>query len=279
MSDHISDTQGRRISYSAESRPPFEDKPCMVSRYTMPVPSSPGKPIRIAPGEGLIKVESFMVNDEPHRFVNAAGEPLDEVPTVIYLGVPSEDHPTAAYAVKLDFDSYEGLEGVAALDRAIEKRQDDQIISRDPRSGLEMVEFIAHRSSPVEKPSTRYDLTNGALTLEAFAGQMSTQDVDISALLAQSDLLTDIPFKDTGAAPIGYHRTVTDEAFVEAHEELERYDPPWLRETMWAVHNLIAHPVSEVAYWAGKLAAPIGRFGEWLHDVTVPRHPYNTGRG
>ena len=33
----------------------------------------------------------------------------------------------------------------------------------------------------------------------------------------------------------------------------------------WTVHNVIAHPVSEVAFQLGML-----RFSEWIHDVTAP---------
>lgn len=57
------------------------------------------------------------------------------------------------------------------------------------------------------------------------------------------------------------------------------YDPPAKRELMWAAHNLIAHPLSELTHWLGFVCPPIRRFGEWLHDVTVPRHAPNTGRG
>lgn len=42
----------------------------------------------------------------------------------------------------------------------------------------------------------------------------------------------------------------------------------------WAIHNLIAHPVSEVCFWLH-----IPRFGNWLHDATVPEHDTGTGRG
>jgi hypothetical protein len=45
-------------------------------------------------------------------------------------------------------------------------------------------------------------------------------------------------------------------------------------ELTWAVHNLIAHPVSEVLYWVG-----LGRLGNRLHDASVPKHTKGTGRG
>jgi hypothetical protein len=50
-------------------------------------------------------------------------------------------------------------------------------------------------------------------------------------------------------------------------------------EFWWAVHNLVAHPVSELCYWGGKLVPPVGRFGDWIHDATVPTHEAGTGRG
>lgn len=55
-----------------------------------------------------------------------------------------------------------------------------------------------------------------------------------------------------------------------------------LREDLgWAAHNLIAHPVSEICYWLGYATASdrFDRFGEWLHEATVPDHEEGTGRG
>ena len=45
-------------------------------------------------------------------------------------------------------------------------------------------------------------------------------------------------------------------------------------DVMWAIHNIIAHPVSEVCHWIG-----MDRFGGWLHDATVPDHKPGEGRG
>lgn len=42
----------------------------------------------------------------------------------------------------------------------------------------------------------------------------------------------------------------------------------------WTLHNLVAHPVSELLYQAG-----FDDWGNWLHDVTVPTHVKGTGRG
>lgn len=50
-----------------------------------------------------------------------------------------------------------------------------------------------------------------------------------------------------------------------------RSGPAWF---WWAVHNLIAHPASEVLYWIG-----LGRLGFWFHDATIPKHEQGTGRG
>lgn len=41
----------------------------------------------------------------------------------------------------------------------------------------------------------------------------------------------------------------------------------------WAIHNLIAHPVSEL-YWLR-----LGNLGNRLHDRTLPVHKPGTGRG
>lgn len=45
----------------------------------------------------------------------------------------------------------------------------------------------------------------------------------------------------------------------------------------WTVHNIIAHPLSEVVWLisCGKLES----FSNWIHDVTLPIHPKGQGRG
>lgn len=42
----------------------------------------------------------------------------------------------------------------------------------------------------------------------------------------------------------------------------------------WPVHNIIAHPISEILTWIG-----LGGWGNKLHDVTVPPHREGEGRG
>jgi hypothetical protein len=44
----------------------------------------------------------------------------------------------------------------------------------------------------------------------------------------------------------------------------------------WSLHNLIAHPLSEMVYLAG-----FEEISNWIHDVTIPDHDHeaNTGRG
>lgn len=42
----------------------------------------------------------------------------------------------------------------------------------------------------------------------------------------------------------------------------------------WTLHNLIAHPVSEVLYQAG-----LQKLSDKIHDRTVPEHEPGTGRG
>jgi hypothetical protein len=43
----------------------------------------------------------------------------------------------------------------------------------------------------------------------------------------------------------------------------------------WTVHNLVGHPLSEVAFQLGAQ-----RLSDWLHDWTIPFHdPGNEGRG
>ena len=42
----------------------------------------------------------------------------------------------------------------------------------------------------------------------------------------------------------------------------------------WTLHNLVAHPLSEVLYQCG-----FEDLGNRLHDATVPKHEPGTGRG
>jgi hypothetical protein len=42
----------------------------------------------------------------------------------------------------------------------------------------------------------------------------------------------------------------------------------------WTAHNLISHPLSEVAYLLG-----FKELSGWIHDVTIPDHTPGTGRG
>ena len=42
----------------------------------------------------------------------------------------------------------------------------------------------------------------------------------------------------------------------------------------WTLHNLIAHPLSEMAFQLGFTS-----FDEWIHDATIPTHVPGTGRG
>jgi hypothetical protein len=48
----------------------------------------------------------------------------------------------------------------------------------------------------------------------------------------------------------------------------------------WPVHNLIAHPLSEIVYW---IVRPAGKkkaedISGWIHDITLPVDRSN-GRG
>jgi hypothetical protein len=50
-------------------------------------------------------------------------------------------------------------------------------------------------------------------------------------------------------------------------------------EILWAVHNLIAHPASEICHWLGYVYPEARYFGSWLHDATEPAHEAGKGRG
>jgi hypothetical protein len=42
----------------------------------------------------------------------------------------------------------------------------------------------------------------------------------------------------------------------------------------WFVHNVIAHPASEVLYWLW-----LEPWGNAIHDWTIPEHEHEHGRG
>lgn len=42
----------------------------------------------------------------------------------------------------------------------------------------------------------------------------------------------------------------------------------------WTLHNLVAHPLSELLFQAG-----LRRWSDKVHDLTVPEHEPGTGRG
>ena len=42
----------------------------------------------------------------------------------------------------------------------------------------------------------------------------------------------------------------------------------------WSIHNLLGHPLSELAYLLG-----FKKMSDWIHDVTTPSHEPGTGRG
>lgn len=54
----------------------------------------------------------------------------------------------------------------------------------------------------------------------------------------------------------------------------------------WSIHNVIAHPLSEVFFVGGYLCIKkfdrgdrLVKLGNWIHDVTIPYHSRGTGRG
>lgn len=49
----------------------------------------------------------------------------------------------------------------------------------------------------------------------------------------------------------------------------------WLPERFrWSLHNLVAHPLSEVLFQLG-----LREWSDKVHDLTVPEHEPGTGRG
>jgi hypothetical protein len=49
-------------------------------------------------------------------------------------------------------------------------------------------------------------------------------------------------------------------------------------EFMWFIHNVFAHPFSELCYWLGCLYPKFRVLGNTVHDVTIPKN-YTEGRG
>jgi hypothetical protein len=46
----------------------------------------------------------------------------------------------------------------------------------------------------------------------------------------------------------------------------------------WPVHNLIAHPLSELVHWMTCLFWG-SKISGWIHDITIPEHKKGEGRG
>jgi hypothetical protein len=42
----------------------------------------------------------------------------------------------------------------------------------------------------------------------------------------------------------------------------------------WVLHNIVAHPLSEIVHLVG-----FARASNWIHDITIPEHKSGTGRG
>jgi hypothetical protein len=50
---------------------------------------------------------------------------------------------------------------------------------------------------------------------------------------------------------------------------------------MWSVHNLLAHPLSEVFHLLSYICfkARLRAISNYIHDVTIPKHEPGQGRG
>ena len=42
----------------------------------------------------------------------------------------------------------------------------------------------------------------------------------------------------------------------------------------WTIHNMVAHPLSEICFLIG-----YGELGNKIHDITIPDHVRGQGRG
>jgi len=50
---------------------------------------------------------------------------------------------------------------------------------------------------------------------------------------------------------------------------------------MWSIHNLIAHPASEIFYLLSCICYKhtLRNVSHWIHDITIPEHKIGEGRG
>ena len=55
---------------------------------------------------------------------------------------------------------------------------------------------------------------------------------------------------------------------------------------IWSIHNVIAHPLSEIFYISGYVGIQkfdrgdrLIKLGNWIHDITIPHHKSGEGRG
>lgn len=50
---------------------------------------------------------------------------------------------------------------------------------------------------------------------------------------------------------------------------------------MWSIHNLVAHPLSEIFYLASYVCFKerLRNIGNYIHDTTIPEHNVGEGRG
>tara|TARA_A100001201_G_scaffold143736_1_gene147060 strand:+ start:2312 stop:2488 length:177 start_codon:yes stop_codon:yes gene_type:complete len=50
---------------------------------------------------------------------------------------------------------------------------------------------------------------------------------------------------------------------------------------MWSVHNLIAHPLSEIFHLASYVCCKqkFRNISNYIHDSTIPKHKVGEGRG
>jgi hypothetical protein len=113
---------------------------------------------------------------------------------------------------------------------------------------------------------TEFEATDGKLTLQ----------IDSSDLAAAIAYL-----KNTGGKPskVEVGDGVWEGNTLVMPIEVSYACHPLKRELMWAIHNVVAHPLSEITNTLGALFPRVRDFGNWFHDLTVPPHAPNTGRG
>jgi len=89
-----------------------------------------------------------------------------------------------------------------------------------------------------------------------------------------SILTTSILFWVWGTEVSWRDEPITDETFLDKLDTLPELLARLPNRLQWTMHNLLAHPLSEVLWQLGFHNA-----SDYIHDITIPIHEDGSGRG